>query len=75
MHSYFFDIVTSTSVQHDFHGRSLAGPDDARELAEMIALDRECSDGAWVATDVVVRDVRGVHLCSVSVRDPDLIAS
>ena len=74
MRPYFFDIVTETSVEHDFHGRSLARPEDARELAEIIALDLECTDKTWVATQVEVRDVKGACLCSVSVRHPDLIA-
>ena len=75
MHPYFFDIVTDASIQHDFHGRKLATPDDARELAEMIALDLEFSNGDWIATEVEVRDVNGARLYSVSVRHPDLIAS
>jgi hypothetical protein len=77
MRPYFFDIVTSTSVQHDFHGRRLAKPEDAHHLAEMIALDRECCNGNrdWIATEVVVRDARGATLYSVSVRHPDLIAA
>jgi hypothetical protein len=75
MHRYFFDIVTSASVDHDFHGRSLAKPEDALYLAELIALDLECSDKVWIATEVVARDVKGTRLYSVSVRHPDLIAA
>jgi hypothetical protein len=77
MRPYFFDIVTSSSVRHDFHGRRLAKPEDAHHLAEMIALDIECCNGDrdWVATEVVVRDVRGAILHSVSVRHPELIAA
>jgi hypothetical protein len=77
MRPYFFDIVTSGSVRHDFHGRRLAKPEDAHHLAEMIALDIECCNGdrEWVATEVVVRDVRGATLYSVSVRHPELIAA
>ena len=77
MHAYFFDIVTSKSVEHDFHGRRLAKPEDARDLAEMIALDMECCVGNsdWIATEVVVRDLLGTSLYSVSVRHPELIAA
>ncbi|MEA2979130.1 MAG: hypothetical protein QOF09_953 [Alphaproteobacteria bacterium] len=75
MHRYFFDIVTSACVEHDFHGRSLAKPKDALYLAELIALDLECSDKVWIAAEIVVRDVKGVRLYSVSVRHPDLIAA
>jgi hypothetical protein len=75
MHKYFFDIVTSSCVQHDFHGRTLPKSDDALELAEMIALDLECSDKVWIATEVEVRNVAGTRLYSVSVRHPDLIAA
>jgi hypothetical protein len=77
MPAFFFDIVTSKSVEHDFHGRKLATAEDARELAEMIALDMECCSGNsdWIATEVVVRDLAGVSLYSVSVRHPEFIAA
>ena len=75
MQAYFFDVVTSAGVQHDFHGRRLATLDEAHELAKMITLDLECCDVLWVATDVVVRDVRGARLYSVAVRHPDQIAA
>jgi hypothetical protein len=75
MNPYFFDIVTSACVEYDFHGHSLATPDDARDLAELIALDLECSDKVWIATEVVVRDVKGARLHSVNIRHPDLIAA
>ncbi len=29
MNSYFFDIVTTTGVQHDFHGHRMGLPADA----------------------------------------------
>jgi hypothetical protein len=67
MHAYFFDIVTTSQVQHDFQGRKLKGPNDACELAQMMAFDFECRDELW-ATDVVVRDVVGACLFSVPIR-------
>lgn len=77
MHPYFFDIVAGNSVRLDFHGRKMASPEDAHDLAEMIALDMGCSSGnnEEPATEVVVRDVRGASLYTVGVRYADLIAA
>jgi hypothetical protein len=69
---YFFDVVTTATVQLDFQGRTFATPEPAHDLAEMIALDIECSDAE--ATEVVVRDIKGGRLFSVNVRPSDLVA-
>ena len=73
MHVYFFDVVTPNYVQHDFHGRKLNVPDDAIQLAELIALDIECSTQDWIDMQVVVRDAEGSRLHAVNVRRPDMI--
>ena len=76
MHPYFFDIVTSACVEYDFHGHSLATPDDARDLAELIALDLEISpQGEWAGSTVSVRDSGGKQLYSREVRTPELAAA
>jgi uncharacterized protein DUF6894 len=72
---YFFDIVTAASVLHDFQGRTFATPEPAHSLAELIALDMECSDFGHDVTEVAVRDVKGDLLFSVHVRPRDLLAA
>lgn len=67
MQHFFFDIRSSERLHHDFRGRFLVN-DDARQMAELIALDLECSDtDDWTGAAVEVRDVRGGILCSVPV--------
>lgn len=73
MNKYFFDIVTARGTQLDFHGHTLAQPDDALHLAEVMALDIETGDHEWEDTKVVVSDVAGGCLYSVGVRHPDII--
>jgi hypothetical protein len=75
MQSYFFDVATASCIQYDFHGCKLAKPNDALDVAEMLALDIECKNQEWVATEIVVRNVAGACLYSVSVRHPDFIAA
>ena len=72
---YFFDILTGNTVQHDFQGRVFATLEHAHSLAELIALDMECSDLGKDAFEVVVRDAKGSLLFSVNMRPPDLIAA
>jgi Domain of unknown function (DUF6894) len=71
MQLYFFDIITPDHVQHDFTGRRLAGLDDARLFAELIALDIECSANERGDTQIKVSDVTGSALCRVKVRPPE----
>jgi hypothetical protein len=48
----------------------------AREMAELIALDIECTDGDdFAGAEVQVRDIGGQKLFSVPVREPELIAA
>jgi hypothetical protein len=76
MKRFFFDVAARTYVQYDYRGREFAKPEDARELAELIALDLECSDeGDWAGAEVQVRNVGGDRLFSVPVRSSDLIAA
>jgi hypothetical protein len=76
MQRYFFDVSTKSHVQYDYRGRDFSNSDQARQLAELIALDVECTEGdELVATEVQVRDIKGRHLFSVAVREPELIAA
>ena len=62
----FFDISTGSSVQHDCHGRDFERVEDARELAELIALDLECTDMRdWAGSEIRVCNIYGHRLFSV----------
>ncbi|MET0670242.1 MAG: hypothetical protein ABWY66_09610 [Xanthobacteraceae bacterium] len=76
MNRYFFDVAAKTYVQYDYKGRDFERPDQARELAELIALDVECIDGdGSVGMEVQVRNIGGETLFAVPIRDPALIAA
>ena len=60
MKRFFFDLANQAQVQYDFRGRNFTKPEEARELAELIALDLECTDGGnWAGAEVQVRNLRG----------------
>lgn len=76
MQRYFFDVSSSSHIQYDYTGRDFSNADQAKQLAELIALDVECTEGdELTATEVQVRDIRGHHLFSVPIREPELIAA
>jgi hypothetical protein len=76
MKRLFFDVANAAYVLYDYHGREFEKLEAARELAELIALDLECSDANNSAgLEVQVRDVRGAQLFSIPVREPELIAA
>jgi hypothetical protein len=76
MTRYFFDVANESYVQYDFRGREFEKPEQAHELAELIALDVECTDGDDVARgEVQVCNVSGVRLFSIPIREPELIAA
>jgi len=80
MKRFFFDVSYKTYVQYDYQGRDFAQPEQARELAELIALDLECSDSETPGTEVQVcevqvRNVGGTCLFSVPIRKPEAIAA
>jgi hypothetical protein len=76
MKRYFFDLAIKSHVQYDFQGRDLERPDQAREMAELIALDIECTEGEELGgAEVQVRNVGGQKLFSVPIRMPELIAA
>jgi uncharacterized protein DUF6894 len=76
MNRFFFDIVSKTHVYHDFRGRDFARPEEARELADLIALDLECTEsGDCAGSEILVRDIKGEQLFYVRVGEPDLMAA
>jgi hypothetical protein len=76
MKRFFFDVSFNSHVHYDYQGRDFAQPEQARELAELIALDLECSsDNEAPGTEVQVRNIKGTCLFSVPIRQPDRIAA
>jgi hypothetical protein len=76
MKRYFFDLAIKSYVQYDYQGRDLERPEQAREMAELIALDIECTEGDELAgAEVQVRNIGGQKLFAVPVRMPELIAA
>jgi len=76
MKRFFFDVQSKSHIAYDYQGRDLAGPEQARELAELIALDLECSDnGEWAGIAVQVRNILGTCLFSIPVRQPERVAA
>lgn len=75
MKRFFFDVSFKTHVRYDYQGRDFAQPEQARELAELIALDFECSDSDTPGAEVQVRNITGACLFSVPIRQSELIAA
>jgi hypothetical protein len=75
MKRFFFDVSFNTHVHYDYQGRDFAQPEQARELAELIALDMECSESEVQGSEVQVRNIAGACLFSVPIRQPERIAA
>jgi hypothetical protein len=76
MKRFFFDVSAKTHIHYDDQGRDFAQAEQARELAELIALDLECSDdGERVGWEVQVRNVLGACLFSVPIRQIEPLAA
>jgi hypothetical protein len=75
MKRFFFDVSFKTHVRYDYQGRDFAGAEQARELAELIALDLGCSDNNDLASEVQVRNIVGTCLFSIPVRQAEPIAA
>jgi len=69
MTRYFFDVTEQTGVRYDYSGRTLPSLDDAREFAELIAIDLGCRESEKApGTFVLVRDAAGQQLITVEVQ-------
>ena len=69
MKRFFFDVSIKAHIQYDYRGRDFSEPEQARALAELIALDFECADdGDLGAVEIQVRNISGACLFSVPVR-------
>ena len=64
----FFDVLKQQIPTYDFRGRDFSRPEDAAEIAELIATDLGCSEtNDWVGSHVQVRNVAGKTLFAVPV--------
>jgi hypothetical protein len=76
MKRYFFDLVGMDRSEYDFQGRECSSPENALQMAELLALDLELrSEGEWRGSTVKVRNSDGKHFFSVPVRSVDLIVA
>jgi len=72
---YFFDIKIKTSVKHDFIGQLLSTPEQARELADMMATDLICTRPNDVPNmEVEIRSSDGTLISSVPTNTKSLNA-
>jgi hypothetical protein len=68
MKRYFFDFRGIATNSYDYHGRFFRSAKDARDAAEMIALDLSCSEvEKWVGSKINVCDAIGTTLFSIPV--------
>jgi hypothetical protein len=72
MMRYFFDLGTDCTSMYDHQGRDFATPEDAYQLAELIALDLEVN-GEWNGWAVAVRNPKGQQIFLIPVRSAELV--
>ncbi|HWL31614.1 MAG TPA: hypothetical protein VNQ50_05725 [Xanthobacteraceae bacterium] len=76
MKRFFFDVSSCDHTHYDYQGRDFARQEQAEELAELIALDLQCSDnGGWAGSQVQVRNIGGTCLFSIPIGEAELIAA
>jgi hypothetical protein len=69
MTRYFFDLVSQQRCQHDVRGRDLPTPEEARRLAELIAIDLATGpEDQWAGWSVAVRGVDGLELFALPIQ-------
>jgi hypothetical protein len=69
MTRYFFDLVSQQRCRHDVRGRDLPTLEEARRLAEFIAIDLATGpEDQWVGWSVAVRGVDGLELFAVPIQ-------
>jgi hypothetical protein len=75
MQRYFFDLVDPTRAEFDYRGREMPSAEQARHLAEVIAID-ESTRGDRIGWMVKVCDATGRTYCAVPVIElPELAAA
>jgi len=64
----FFDVFKQQTRSYDFCGRVFGRPEDAVQMAELIAADLGCSETTdWLDSQVQVRNAAGEMLFAVPV--------
>jgi hypothetical protein len=64
----FFDVLKQQSRTYDYQGRDFGRPEEAAQMAELIAADLGVSDtDDWVGSQVQVRTAANEMLFSVPV--------
>lgn len=64
----FFDVYREDTRSYDYHGREFSRPEQATQVAELIAADLACSENdKWVGAQVQVRSAAGEMLFAVPV--------
>lgn len=75
MSRYFFDLVGAERSKYDYTGRELPSPENAYQLAELIAVDLAVEDqDPWYGWTVKVRNVQGREMFCVAVK-PEYLAA
>jgi hypothetical protein len=70
MKQFFFDLRGATN-SYDYRGCYLRSSHEARDMAEMMALDLGCSETEnWIGSNINVVDVAGTTLFSIPVLSP-----
>jgi hypothetical protein len=65
----FFDVLKQQSRTYDYQGRDFGRPEDAAQMAELIAADLGVSDtDDWVGSQVQVRNAANEILFSIPVQ-------
>lgn len=75
MQRYFFDFVDRGHSEFDYRGREMQSATQARDLAELIAID-ESARGDRIGWQVKVSDAKGKVYFSIPISDlPELAAA
>jgi hypothetical protein len=76
MKRYFFDVISQSGSEYDYRGREFPTPEQAFQMAELMALDLQlCPKGDWAASSINVRDSYGTEFFSTRVHPPELAAA
>jgi hypothetical protein len=69
MTRYFFDVVSHQRCQQDFRGRELPTLEEARRLAELIAIDLATGgEDQWAGWSVTVHGADGRELFAIPIQ-------
>jgi hypothetical protein len=76
MKRYFFDVISQAGSAYDYRGREFPSPEQAYQMAELMALDLQlCPPGEWAASSINVRDSFGTEFFTMRVQPPELQAA